>query len=79
MTINSSTAYAGIPALPFGGVGEYGQGHSHGDQGLREFSRTLAIARKQYQAPVNLSTFDRRPRHLRLAKMIFRIRHRRPS
>ncbi|MFG1794504.1 aldehyde dehydrogenase family protein [Nocardia sp. NPDC049149] len=75
VTINSATAYAGIPALPFGGVGEYGQGHSHGDQGLREFSHTLAIARKRYQAPVNLSTFDRHPRHLRLARTIFRIRH----
>ncbi len=75
VTINSSTAYAGIPALPFGGVGEYGQGHHHGDQGLREFSRTLAIARKRYPAPMSLSTFDRHPRHLRTAKAIFRLRH----
>ncbi|MEV6337321.1 aldehyde dehydrogenase family protein [Nocardia vinacea] len=75
VTINSSTTYAGIPALPFGGVGEYGQGHHHGDQGLREFSRTLAIARKRYRAAVNLSTFDRHPRHLRTAKAIFRLRH----
>ncbi|MEV0293125.1 aldehyde dehydrogenase family protein [Nocardia sp. NPDC050710] len=79
VTINSSTAYAGIPALPFGGVGEYGQGHSHGEHGLREFSRTLAVARKRYRAPVNLSTFDRHPRQLRLAKAMFRLRHaRRP-
>ncbi|MFI9506225.1 aldehyde dehydrogenase family protein [Nocardia sp. NPDC052566] len=75
VTINSSTAYAGIPALPVGGVGEYGQGHHHGEQGFKEFSRTLAIARKRYQAPVNLSTFDRRPRHLRTATTIFRLRH----
>ncbi|KIA66193.1 aldehyde dehydrogenase family protein [Nocardia vulneris] len=79
VTINSSSAYAGIPALPFGGVGEYGQGHSHGDQGLREFSHTLAIARKRYKAPVDLSTFDRHPRHLRLARAIFRLRHGRRS
>ncbi|WP_082393457.1 aldehyde dehydrogenase family protein [Nocardia arizonensis] len=75
VTINSSTAYASIPALPYGGVGEYGQGHSHGDLGLREFSRTMAVARKRYRAPVDLSTFDRHPRHLRLAKSIFRLRH----
>ncbi|MEU7765414.1 aldehyde dehydrogenase family protein [Nocardia sp. NPDC049190] len=75
VTINSATAHAGIPALPFGGVGEYGHGHSHGDQGLREFSRTLAIARKRYRAPVSLSTFDRHPRHLRLARTIFQVRH----
>jgi acyl-CoA reductase-like NAD-dependent aldehyde dehydrogenase len=77
VTINSSTTYGAIPALPIGGVGEYGQGHHHGDQGLREFSRTLAIATKRYRAPVNLSTFDRHPRDLRLAKAIFRLRHRR--
>ncbi|MGV9674907.1 aldehyde dehydrogenase family protein [Nocardia sp. NPDC003482] len=75
VTINSSMTYAGIPSLPFGGVGEYGQGHAHGEAGLREFSRTLAIARKQYRAPVNLSTFDRHPRHLRIARLIFRLRH----
>jgi acyl-CoA reductase-like NAD-dependent aldehyde dehydrogenase len=75
VTVNSSTTYAAIPALPFGGVGEYGQGHHHGAQGLREFSRTLAIARKRYRSLVNLSTFDRHPRHLRLAKTIFRGRH----
>ncbi|MFR9752323.1 aldehyde dehydrogenase family protein [Nocardia sp. 004] len=76
VTINSSTAYVGTPALPFGGVGEYGHGHRNGEQGLREFSRTLAITRKRYRTPVNLSTFDRRQRHLRAAGRIFRIRHR---
>ncbi|MBU3067356.1 aldehyde dehydrogenase family protein [Nocardia sp. NEAU-G5] len=75
VTVNSSMAYAGIPAMPFGGVGEYGQGHTHGEAGLREFSRTLAIAQKRYSAPVDLSTFDRHPRHLRLARALFRLRH----
>ncbi|MGM7643957.1 aldehyde dehydrogenase family protein [Nocardia sp. JW2] len=75
VTVNSSTAFTGIPALPFGGVGEYGQGHSHGQQGLQEFSRTMSIARRRFRAPVRLSTFDRRPGHLRLAKAAFRLRH----
>ncbi|MFF0542489.1 aldehyde dehydrogenase family protein [Nocardia thailandica] len=74
VTVNSSTAFTGIPALPFGGIGEYGQGHSHGEQGLREFSRTLAIARRRYRAPVRLSTLDRRPGHLRTAIMLFKLR-----
>ncbi|WP_280192919.1 aldehyde dehydrogenase family protein [Nocardia farcinica] len=79
VTINSATAYTGIPALPYGGVGEYGHGHSHGDEGLREFSRTLSIARKRYRGTVNLTTFDRHPRHLRAATAIFQLRHaRRP-
>ncbi|MET9210701.1 MULTISPECIES: aldehyde dehydrogenase family protein [unclassified Nocardia] len=75
VTVNSSTAFTGIPALPFGGVGEYGQGHSHGQQGLREFSRTMSIARRRYRAPVRLSTFDRHPRHLHTARALFRLRH----
>lgn len=75
VTVNSTMAYAANPALPFGGVGEYGQGHTHGEAGLREFSRTLAIAEKRYRAPVDLSSFDRHPRHLRLTRAIFRIRH----
>ncbi|WP_067666827.1 aldehyde dehydrogenase family protein [Nocardia miyunensis] len=75
VTINSSMAYAGIPAMPFGGVGEYGQGHTHGEAGLREFSRTLSIAQKRYRGMVDLTTFDRHPRNLRLAKAIFRMRH----
>ncbi|MFD3507489.1 aldehyde dehydrogenase family protein [Nocardia sp. NPDC058666] len=75
VTVNSSTAFTGIPALPFGGVGEYGQGHSHGQQGLREFSRTMSIARRRYRTPVRLSTFDRAPGHLRAAKTLFRLRH----
>ncbi|MFJ2665234.1 aldehyde dehydrogenase family protein [Nocardia fluminea] len=75
VTVNSSTAFTGIPALPFGGVGEYGQGHSHGQQGLYEYSRTMSIARRRYRAPVRLSTFDRRPGHLQTAKALFRLRH----
>ncbi|WP_024800488.1 aldehyde dehydrogenase family protein [Nocardia sp. BMG51109] len=75
VTINSSMVYSGIPSMPFGGVGEYGQGHAHGEAGLREFSRTLAVAQKRSRATVDLSTFDRHPRHLRYAKAIFRLRH----
>lgn len=75
VTVNSATTYAGIPALPFGGVGEYGQGHSHGELGLREFSRTLSIARKRPGGPLYPSTFDSTPRRLRLTRTVFRLRH----
>lgn len=76
VTVNSTMAHAANPALPFGGVGEYGQGHTHGAAGLREFSRTLALTQKRYRTPVDLSSFDRHPRHLRLTRAIFRMRHR---
>lgn len=75
VTVNTATTYASIPALPFGGVGEYGQGHSHGVHGLREFSRTLSIARNRYGKPLGLSGFHRSMRRLRLARMVFRLRH----
>ncbi|WP_459549254.1 aldehyde dehydrogenase family protein [Nocardia sp. X0981] len=74
-TVNTATTYAGIPALPFGGIGEYGQGHSHGVLGLREFSRTLSIARNRYGEPLELSSFNRSPRRLRLARAVLRFRH----
>lgn len=75
VTVNTATTYASIPALPFGGVGEYGQGHSHGDLGLREFSRTLSIARNRYGEQLGLSSFHRNARRLRIARTIFRFRH----
>ncbi|MBO0852681.1 MAG: aldehyde dehydrogenase family protein [Nocardia sp.] len=73
--VNSSMTYATNPAVPFGGVGEYGQGHIHGEAGLREFSRTLAITRKRHRTLVDLSSFDRPIRHLRLTRGLFRLRH----
>lgn len=75
VTVNTATTYASIPALPFGGVGEYGQGHSHGDLGLREFSRTLSIARNRYGEVPGLSSFYRSAQRLRLARTVFRLRH----
>ncbi|AHH15637.1 aldehyde dehydrogenase [Nocardia nova SH22a] len=75
VTVNSTMAYAANPAVPVGGVGEYGQGHTHGEAGLREFSRTLAITEKRYRGPVDMSSFERHPRHLRLTRAIFRLRH----
>lgn len=38
VTVNSVLGFAGIAALPFGGVGDSGFGRIHGADGLREFS-----------------------------------------
>jgi aldehyde dehydrogenase (NAD+) len=51
VSINSVLAFTSIPALPFGGVGDSGYGRIHGAEGLREFSRTKAIARKLVDPP----------------------------
>ena len=55
--INSVLAFAGIPSLPFGGVGESGFGRIHGDEGLREFTRTKATAEERFALPVALLSF----------------------
>ncbi len=50
--VNSVISFAGIPSLPFGGVGESGFGRIHGPEGLKEFARAKAIARQRFRAPL---------------------------
>jgi aldehyde dehydrogenase (NAD+) len=54
-------SYAGVGALPFGGVGDSGFGRIHGDDGLREFARAKAVSRPRFPAPLDVTRFDRRP------------------
>jgi len=51
--------FAGVPALPFGGVGESGFGRIHGADGLKEFTRAKAITRRRFPLPVDLMSFGR--------------------
>ena len=60
-SVNSVLTFASVPALPFGGVGESGFGRIHGEDGLKEFTRTKAITRQRYALPVNLMSFTRPP------------------
>ncbi|MBW0270101.1 aldehyde dehydrogenase [Nocardia sp. MH4] len=50
-SVNSPAAYAAIPALPFGGVGESGIGRIHGAAGLLGFTRPHSIARQRFVIP----------------------------
>ena len=63
-SINSVIAYATVPSLPFGGVGDSGFGRIHGADGLREFSRAKAITRQRFALPMPLTSFDRKPQAL---------------
>jgi acyl-CoA reductase-like NAD-dependent aldehyde dehydrogenase len=56
--INSVLAFAGIPSLPFGGIGESGFGRIHGEEGLREFSRIKSTAEERFKLPVNMMSFQ---------------------
>lgn len=73
--VNSFGAFAGIGALPFGGVGESGFGRIHGPDGLREFARPKSVTRRLLPAPVDLLTFDRTPRDLDRALAMIRFLH----
>ena len=59
--VNGVISFAGVPSLPFGGVGESGFGRIHGPDGLKEFTYAKAIARQRFKAPLNLTTFERSP------------------
>ena len=60
-SINSALSFAGVAALPFGGVGDSGFGRIHGDDGLREFARAKAVTRQRFPMPLDITRFDRRP------------------
>ncbi len=60
-SINSVIAFAAVPALPFGGVGDSGFGRVHGADGLKEFTRAKSITRQRFALPTPLLSFARSP------------------
>ncbi|MEV6303115.1 aldehyde dehydrogenase family protein [Actinoplanes sp. NPDC051861] len=75
VSINGVLGFAGIPALPFGGVGDSGFGRIHGADGLREFSRAQSVTWRRFAAPIDLMRLDRNPSALERARKLFRLRH----
>ena len=69
--INGVITFAGVPSLPFGGVGDSGFGRIHGPDGLREFTYPKAISRQRFKPPLALTTFARTEKdEQRLLKVI---------
>ena len=79
-SVNSTLAFAAISSLPFGGVGASGFGRIHGDPGLREFTRSHAIAAQRFAIPgMALLSFARTRRTMNLVKKTVSVLHGRHS
>ena len=57
--VNGVITFAGIPSLPFGGIGDSGFGRIHGPDGLKEFTYPKAIARQRFKPLLALTSFTR--------------------
>ena len=77
-SVNSVLSYAGVGALPFGGVGDSGFGRIHGDDGLREFAWAKAITRPRFPAPLDVARFDRKPWSMGVLRLILKAAYGRP-
>jgi succinate-semialdehyde dehydrogenase / glutarate-semialdehyde dehydrogenase len=76
-SVNSVLSYAGVGALPFGGVGDSGFGRIHGDDGLREFARPKAIAKRRMRSFVRSTTYERKPSDIKMIARVARLMNRR--
>ncbi len=59
VAINSTTSFAAVPSVPFGGVKNSGYGRIHGPEGLLEFTYARSIVRARFQLPLSLTSFRR--------------------
>lgn len=57
--VNGVITFAGVPSLPFGGVGDSGFGRIHGADGLKEFTYAKAITRQRFKPVMSLTSFTR--------------------
>ncbi|MEU5693642.1 aldehyde dehydrogenase family protein [Actinosynnema sp. NPDC020468] len=75
VSVNAVLAYASVPGLPFGGVGDSGFGRIHGEDGLREFTYAHAVTRKRFGALLDPMTYDRGSRTMkhiiRLVRLLY--------
>ena len=73
VSINSVLAFASVPGLPFGGVGDSGFGRIHGEDGLREFTYAHSVTRKRFGALLNPMTYERGSRTIRHVVRLVRV------
>jgi acyl-CoA reductase-like NAD-dependent aldehyde dehydrogenase len=75
VAVNGVISFAGIPGLPFGGVGDSGFGRIHGEDGLREFARPQAVASQRFPLPVPVTSFSRGAHTMKALIGLVRLRH----
>ncbi|GAA3355306.1 MULTISPECIES: aldehyde dehydrogenase family protein [Saccharopolyspora] len=73
VAVNSVIAFAAVPALPFGGVGDSGFGRIHGEDGLREFARPQSMTRTKFRIPLNPMSFARSKGTVRAVVRLIRL------
>ncbi len=73
--VNSAISFAGMPSLPFGGIGDSGFGRIHGADGLREFSRAKAITTRRMPSLLPSLSFDRSPRQVSMIVKAVKLLH----
>ncbi|GAA3259845.1 aldehyde dehydrogenase family protein [Dactylosporangium siamense] len=74
-SVNSALTFAGMPSLPFGGVGGSGFGRIHGEDGLREFTRAKAIVKRRAPTLLAITTFDRTPKTMKQVLKVVKLVH----
>ncbi|MEE3920692.1 aldehyde dehydrogenase family protein [Micromonospora sp. BRA006-A] len=75
VSVNSVLGYAGVPSLPFGGVGDSGFGRVHGADGLREFARARSVTWQRFRPLIEVMTLQPSAAAMKRSLAMFAWRH----
>lgn len=73
VAVNDCLLHYGIPGLPFGGVKESGFGRTHGEEGLREFSKLKSVVVDRLGLKREPSWFPYHPKSYEVLKKGLRL------